>query len=303
MSGGSPLSVLVASRNRSTLLAELLRSIDAAAVVSGSPVQVIVADNGSGDDTPALLAAWSAALPERVSVRIDEPGKARALNRALERSTAPLLAFVDDDEVVTPEWVRSLLAFCGARPEYDAGVGSVLPPPSFTDPVLRERLDWYRTIAFFDGGPAVHDMDTLYGGNMVVRRRIFEAIGGFDERLGPGAQGGWEDIDLARRLLAAGFRIGYMPGTAVYHAVDPSRLTLDYFRHHCRVAARSAYRMSPRLWRRSAPRLLEALVAFGLASMLGRPRAREHARGRAIRHAEILKLRLTETRGVGSLRC
>lgn len=291
MSGVPEVSVLVASRNRRELLAELLRSLDVAAAAAEAAVQVIVADNGSTDETPAMLRQWSAAEPERVAVRVDEPGKARALNRALASSTAPLLAFVDDDEVVAPEWVRGLVAFCAAHPEYDAGVGSVLPPPSFQDPVLRERLDWYRTIAFFDGGAVVRDMDTLYGGNMVLRRRVFDVVGGFDERLGPGAQGGWEDIDLAQRLQRAGFRIGYMPGAAVYHVVDPSRLTLEYFRHHSRVAARSAYLMTPALWRRSVPRLVEAAIAFGLASLLRHPRAREHARGRLIRHAEIVRLR------------
>jgi len=230
---------------------------------------------------------------------VEEPGKARALNRALALSTAPLLAFVDDDEMVAPAWARGVVAFCAAHREYDAGVGSVLPPLSFQDPVLRERLDWYRTIAFFDGGDAVRDMDTLYGGNMVLRRRVLEVVRGFDERLGPGAQGGWEDIDLARRLQQAGFRIGYMPGAAVYHAVDPARLTLEYFRQHSRVAARSAYRMNPRLWRRSLPRLVEAAFAFGLASALRRPRAREHARGRLIRHREMLRLRLTDRRTGG----
>lgn len=286
------LSVLVASRDRCVLLAELLRSIETAAAAAECVVQVIVADNGSTDATPRLLRDWAQARPERTCVRVEEPGKARALNRAMERSGAPLLAFVDDDEVVTSNWVRGIVAFCDTHPEYHAGVGSVLPPPSFVDPELRARLDWYRTIAFFDGGASVREMDTLYGGNMVIRRQVLDAIGGFDERLGPGAQGGWEDIDLAQRMCAGGFRIGYMPSAAVYHRVDPSRLTLAYFRQHSRVAARSAYLMNPALWRRSVLRLVEAAIAFGLASLLRRPRAREHARGRLIRHAEIVRLRL-----------
>jgi GT2 family glycosyltransferase len=288
MSPAPVLSVLVATRNRAASLERLLHSLETAR--SGLDVQIVVADNGSTDATADLLRSWAGAAPYRVCVQVELPGKARALNRALLEVHAPLLAFVDDDEQVSPQWCAEIVAYCAAHPEYAAAIGRVLAPPDLTDPELLTRLAWYRTIAFFDGGDAVRDADTLYGGNMVLRRSVIDTVGQFDERLGPGAVGGWEDIDLAKRLLGAGLRIGYMPQAVVYHAVDPARLTPQYFRQHNRVAARSAYAIDPGAWRHSVPRLLDAAAGFVWASLCGRALRREHARGRMIRHAEILRL-------------
>ena len=126
---------------------------------------------------------------------------------------------------------------------------------------------------------------------MVLRRMVFDNVGGFDERLGPGAAGGWEDIDLAQRIKQVGLRIAYMPDVAVYHAVDPARLTPEYFRAFQQREARSRFALDPqRAWRRAVPRLLDAAVAFAWWSALRRPIRREHARGRVIKHAEMLRL-------------
>jgi glycosyltransferase involved in cell wall biosynthesis len=287
--GPPPLSVLIATRNRASSLARLLHSLEVAA--AGLDVETIVADNGSTDRTPEVLRTWAGSTPRRRWLRVELPGKARALNHALVEARGPLLAFVDDDEQVAAEWCREILAFCAAHPQYAAAIGRVLPPPDLTDAELLARLAWYRTIAFFDGGDSVHGVDTLYGGNMVLRRTALDTVGSFDERLGPGAAGGWEDIDLAGRLRAAGLYIGYMPRVIVYHAVDPARLTPQYFRQHNRVAAHSAYALDPRrAWRRSLPRLVDAAAGFLWWSVRGHPLRREHARGRLIRHAEVLRL-------------
>src|SRR5262249_8385768 len=137
--------------------------------------EVVVADNGSSDATAPLLRRWCAEAPTHVVVRVDEPGKSRALNQALHHARAPLLAFVDDDETVASAWLQGILALCADHPEYHAAIGRVLPPPEVTDAEILTRLACYRTIAFFDGGDVVHDVHTLYGGNMVVRRSAFEA--------------------------------------------------------------------------------------------------------------------------------
>ena len=287
-----PVSILIATRNRDAPLARLLDSLEIARQEAKTNAEIIVVDNGSSDTTPSVLSKWTTLAARRVALRVEQPGKSRALNQALKAAGAPLLAFLDDDETVAVTWLDAILRFCTAHPMYASATGRVLPPPGVTDPTLLERLQWYRTIAFFDGGDRVRDQDTLYGGNMVVRRQAFDAIGAFDERLGPGARGGLEDIDLAARLRQAGLRIGYMPEAIVYHAIDPQRLTLAYFRHHNHVAARSAYVMNSASWRKSVPRVVDATLGFLLWSLLRQPLRREHARGRLIRHAEMIRLRL-----------
>jgi glycosyltransferase involved in cell wall biosynthesis len=285
-----PVSVLVATRNRAPALARLLQSLEAAQAAAQIEAEIVVVDNGSTDDTAALLAHWAVAAPGRTRLNVEQPGKSRALNCGLHHARAPLLAFVDDDEEVAPAWLAGIVGFFRAH-DYHAGVGRVLPPPDFTDPDLRRRLDWYRTIAFFDPGDRVCDARVLYGGNMVLRRSVFDAVGPFNEGLGPGAAGGWEDVDLAERLQRGGLRIGYMPDVIVYHSVDPARLTAEYFRAFQKREAHSRFAMDPqRAWRRALPHLFDAAVAFAWASVTGRAVRREHARGRLIRHAELLRL-------------
>jgi glycosyltransferase involved in cell wall biosynthesis len=286
------LSILVATRDRAPLLVQLLRSLEVAQSVAATACEILIADNGSTDDTAAVLERWVAGAPGHMRLRVDTPGKSRALNAALQHARAPVLAFLDDDEQVAPAWMQELMAFCSAHPEYDAAIGRVLPPPDLTDPEVLSRLAAYRTVAFCDYGDAVCEAETLYGGNMVLRRQVFERIGTFDERLGPGAAGGCEDTDLAERIRQAGLRIGYMPRVIVYHVVDPARLTPEAFRSLQLRAARSRIAMDARrAGRRALPRLIEAALGFAWWSLLGRSVRRERARGRILLHAETLRLR------------
>src|SRR5262252_9165595 len=93
------LSVLIATRNRASAIASCLSSI-AAAFANASPIEaeIVVVDNGSTDDTAAVLQAWSNAGGVPVKP-LHEPqkGKSRALNRALGAAQGEILAFTDDD--------------------------------------------------------------------------------------------------------------------------------------------------------------------------------------------------------------
>ncbi|HXQ20209.1 MAG TPA: glycosyltransferase [Candidatus Acidoferrales bacterium] len=290
--GDPAVSVLVSSRDRAVLLAQLLQSLDTAQGAAPEVVsEILVVDNGSHDNTPALLTGWASGGARRRTLRVDAPGKSRALNRALREARAPLLAFLDDDERVAPGWLGAIADFFRAYPEYHAGVGRVLRPPEVIDPDLLARLACYRTIALFDHGDAVRDEQLLHGANMALRREVFARVKGFNEGLGPGAVGGCEDAELAARVVRAGLRIGYMPAAIVYHTIDPARLTPAAFRRFELVVARSRFAMDPdRARRRALPRLLEATLTFVWWSLLRRPVRRTHARGRMIHHHEVLRL-------------
>ncbi len=291
------LSICVATRNRAAVLPRLLRSLEVAQATAGD-VEILVVDNGSSDETAALLAQWVAAGDGRTRLFVDQPGKSRALNHALGTARAALLAFTDDDVEVAPEWVEAILGFFTAYPQYDAAMGRVLiPAAAQSDPELLARLAAYRTVPVFDKGEVVREVREMYGCNMAVRRRVFDRIGVFDERLGPGASGLSEDLDLARRMIAAGMRIGYMPRALVRHEVDPLRLTKTYYRDFQVRLGRSGLAMDVGRHRwRSVPRLLEA--AFGVAcwTVFRSPIRRTRAWGRMVRHADILRHRWERAR-------
>src|SRR5574340_1351397 len=209
------VSLIIPTRNRAALLTRMLQSLDRALAAIDGQAQVVVADNGSNDGTAAVIADWIARGPGRSSVFVGEPGRSRAMNRALGEVQAPLIAFTDDDVQVQPDWLREILRFCAEHPEYGAAMGRILMPPEVTDPALLARVAYYGTLPFYDRGDAVADGRHLYGCNMGVRRGLLDRVGPFNERLGVGASGMHEDGDLARRIIEAGERIGYMPKVIV----------------------------------------------------------------------------------------
>jgi len=286
------IAVCIATRDRAASLHRLLQSLDQAQATAGVATQIIVADNGSRDHTPELLARWSAAAPGRACVRVEPPGKSRALNQALPLASAPLLAFTDDDATVTPGWLAAVVTFFAQHPHYDAAMGRIRIPPEVTDPKLLVRVTRYGTLPLFDEGDAVHDLTELYGCNMVLRRHVFERVGTFDERLGPGATGLCEDTDLSHRARRAGMRIGYMPEAIVHHSVDPDRLTPQRFRAYHVAKARGDFVIDPhRPMGKSLGRLVDAGLWFVCWTLARQPARRAKARGRLIRHREFLRLR------------
>jgi GT2 family glycosyltransferase len=291
------LAVLVATRNRAGLLTGLLRSLAAAQRGIQADIQILVIDNGSTDETDAALAEWSAEGRGRERLYVEQPGKSRALNRALRVTRGALLAFTDDDVEVAPTWISNILDFFAQHPEYDAAMGRVRIPPH-VDPDIVERVRCYETLPLFDRGDAVCDVSEMYSCNMVVRRPVIDTVGMFDERLGPGASGFGDDTDYCDRAVHAGLRIGYMPDAIVYHAVDVTRLTPAFFReYHLRKARGDFVWARERFARQNLSRLIDASLRWAWCGLSGDERRRMRARMRMIRHAEFLRLRWRSRRG------
>jgi GT2 family glycosyltransferase len=282
----SALAIVVATRDRAPRLRRLLASYRALTGLARLAPELVVADDGSRDDTARVVAEAAAGEPSIRRLALAGGGKSRALNAAVRATTAPLLAFVDDDVELDREWLVAVTAYA-VRHDVGAAQGTIrLPPDAAADPAIVAAVERWHTIPQCDYGPSVVDAPSLIGANMFVARRAFQRAGLFDERLGPGAAGASEDTELAARLRAAGERIGYVADAIVYHAVEPDRLSARYFRelHESRGRSRIYYKQrEPRspfvLTLRLLPDL--ALSALGVAASAlrgGEPRRRALAR-------------------------
>jgi glycosyltransferase involved in cell wall biosynthesis len=96
------VSVIIPTFDRAAVLP---RAIDSALAQSGPALEILVADDGSGDDTPAALARYSADPRVRV-LRLPHGGVCRARNAAVAEARAPLIAFLDSDD----EWLPGKLS-------------------------------------------------------------------------------------------------------------------------------------------------------------------------------------------------
>src|SRR3954469_3433290 len=172
------LTLAICTADRASDLAFTLGSLAGLGVPAGRGTQLIFVDNGSTDETAAVLAAASRRLPFPVE-RLYEPrrGLARARNFALKHARGEVIAWTDDDCVPAEDWVERLLGHFDADPSLDFLTGRVelFDPTPFPITINTSRepatLDEVRAYA-----------DFVIGGNMAFRRQLVERIGCFDAR-------------------------------------------------------------------------------------------------------------------------
>ncbi|MFN2468031.1 MAG: glycosyltransferase family 2 protein [Gaiellaceae bacterium] len=169
------VSVIIPTRNRSALVVEAVESV---LRQSFGDLEVIVADDGSTDDTAARLGALAG--PVRYLRLPETGGPARARNAALDLARGALVAFLDDDDAWEPEKLARQVALLDA----DASVDLVHTGFSILDDdgaVTAPQLAPWQTAR----GPL---FDRLFRGcfvslsSVVIRRASLERAAGFDER-------------------------------------------------------------------------------------------------------------------------
>lgn len=202
---GCEISVVIAALNASPYLSELFEAFDAQ-TLEGSRYEVVIVDDGSTDDTSALLAAWAADRPSaRRVVRGGGCGPAHARNLGVAAARGTWIAFTDADVLPPPEWLERML-HVSEKAHAVAVEGSVVP--------------WPREALRANTHPPVNEIGGLFmTANMGYRRDLFERLGGFDERFTDACV---EDADLAFRVLDAGYDIPFAREVVVRHRVIPS---------------------------------------------------------------------------------
>lgn len=278
-------SLVIPTCNRSESLRRLLQSIGRMAIPHAAQVEVVVIDNGSVDGTAALLAE-ERLRPRNVcftALTEQRKGKASALNRALAATKGDFFLVLDDDVVVDPELVIRHLDGYREGP-FDALQGRVLPGvDSEGKPADPTRLREYN-IPVIDFGNEFREIRGLTGTNMSFKREVFEKVGFFDPRLGPGAAGFSEDTEYSMRIRKAGFKIGYTPHAVVYHELDPRRYGSEYNRYveYQKGVSRSLYRNDPIL-SRVIPDLLANCIRYCLYRLVGRTQKAYKTEGRIMK--------------------
>jgi GT2 family glycosyltransferase len=278
----------------------LLNSVDVLVIPPACNAEVIAVDNGSVDDTPRVLAERTQAGHGVPFYALTEArkGKASALNRGLASAKGDILLIVDDDVVVDSQLlVKHMEAYEGKG--FDAIQGRILPG---VDPdgnhADRSRLREYN-IPYIDYGENIHEIRGLTGTNMSFTRQVFDKVGFFDARLGPGAAGFSEDTEYSIRICNAGFKIGYTPGAIVYHELNPHRYGRAYNRmvEYRKGLSRSIYRHDSIAFR-VMPNLVANFLRYGLYRIAGKSQKAYKTEGRIMKCCGYLMGKL---RGVRDL--
>jgi glycosyltransferase involved in cell wall biosynthesis len=254
---------------------------------------------------PEALAVVVSGRSDPVFLSEPRPGLSLARNRALAwaaEAGSDVLAFVDDDAVVDPDWYDALRARWDEAPGDVACIGgpirprfSVPPPAWFSDGIAH-------VLTLLDRGPDVREIDpaleAVYGANISFRVGPLLEAGGFDPSLGHSGSRVYfgEEDEAQRALVRRGYRVRYVPDVGVSHVIPPERLTRRSFLRR-RYAFGKALGARGGRGRGIASRQAVASAAGALAATVtGRqPLAME----RAVRAAENLGVLLPRHRRPG----
>jgi len=228
------ITVILCTYNRCNSLAAALESVAVSRMPPSVSWEVLVVDNNSIDKTRGVIEEFVLRYPGRFRYAFEpRSGKSHALNMAIRDTNARILAFMDDDVQVEPDWLRMLTRIFD-DPEYAGAGGRILPGSEFMAPTWLETSGRYALapLAMFDLGPAAGPLqEPPFGTNMAFRQEVFARYGDFRRDLGPrpGSEIRSEDTEFGMRLLQGGEHLWYEPAAVVYHRIDPSRITRQYF--------------------------------------------------------------------------
>lgn len=224
--GATPdVSVVIVLYNQAGLT---LRTLTALADQQDVSFETIIVDNASQDETDALLERTHGATIIR---NAENQGFLLAANQGAAAATGRHILFLNNDAY--PH--RDSLAAAVRRLDNHADVGVVGGRILLVDGSLQEA----GCVVFQDGSTAgygrgdspvrpdyrfVRDADYVSGAFLLIRKPLWQALGGFDTRLAPAY---YEDTDLCLRVRKAGFRVVYDPAVVLTHVEGASSVTSD----------------------------------------------------------------------------
>ena len=226
------IDVVTCTFNRAANLDETLYALSAQHVDSDVNWSVLVVDNGSTDATAEVVEShrFRRLLPGLRRVFESERGLTPARRRGVRESTAPWIAFVDDDNLLAPGWLDAIAQAIRSHPQAGGIGGRVVldweePPPDFL---------WGLGSCFAEQelGAAVHEVGNLVGAGMVVRRTALVECGWLQrpllaDRVGKRLISGG-DVEIAQRILGAGFPLWFTPDAVLRHRISRNRTSWHY---------------------------------------------------------------------------
>src|ERR1035438_1152686 len=174
------LTVLLATRNRAQLLRDVL---EAYCHLEAPPAgwKLVVADNGSTDQTPQVIDSFRSRLPLH-SVVEPKLGKNHALNAGLALIEGDLVVFTDDDAFPRTDWLIKLRKAADTHLAYSLFGGAIVarwevPPPPW---IVWVKLPAVFTLTIPSQADGPVGPNIVYGPNMAIRARVFESGVRFD---------------------------------------------------------------------------------------------------------------------------
>jgi glycosyltransferase involved in cell wall biosynthesis len=201
----------------------IVKAVESILAQTLSPDEILVIDDGCTDRSMELIAKF----PVKVISMEGNQGLAAARNRAYKEVKNELIACIDADCEAHPEWLEQLAK---AFPRDCVGTGG-----KTIEVNQKEMADRWRAqhMPLHWGDKCVINPKVIYGANQLFRKSSIFQVGLLDtSKVTADYKIGYEDLELARKLYHAGYKLFYNPKAVVYHLRNdtPASIIRQYWR-------------------------------------------------------------------------
>lgn len=263
------ISVVICTYQRAELLKLALQSLCEQSLDSKN-FEIIVVDNNSLDHTKLITDAFISEHPNIRYCMEKKQGLSYARNRGWRAARGRYVAYIDDECKVPPDWLAA------AKAAIDVHAPAILGGPFggyHALPAPRWWKDIYGGFTYADNPTVLGPHEHLSGGNFIVRRELFELLGGFDVSLGMSGHkiAFGEESEFQQRVRTArpDELIYYDPGLYLYHLVRPEKYSLWWLAKSRFSGGRDSYfvfrKEDEKEPRRSRSRLILQAARIGMA--------------------------------------
>lgn len=246
------LTVIIPTHNpRLVLLEEVLQALRGQ-TLSWADWELLVIDNASDPPVPQHLVSWH---PNARVVRELQLGLTHARLRGIREACASVLVWVDDDNILAPDYLLAARDAFSAHPRLGAAGGpsrpryEVAPPAWFTEhlaPLGCRDHGSEPILMSWDQQPPHYPSAAPIGAGMVIRQQAMkvwaDAVANDRQRLSLGRRGtalsSGEDNDINLTLLRDGWQLAYLPSLKLTHVIPAARLALPYLKRLARASFR-----------------------------------------------------------------
>ncbi len=224
------ISAIICTHNRDRYLAKAIDSLLSQTIEN---YEILVIDNASTDSTAQVVESYL--THPRVRYHYEaQVGLSVARNTGARLSTAPIIAYLDDDAIASPQWLQTFINAYHQDEKLAISGGKVnliwdCTPPSWISENLSGNL------GFYDLGDCELRIEqpglTPRGLNYSIRRRFLDQVGGFDLNLGRVGKNllSNEELHMTNLALQSGWHVAYLPEAIAGHHVAPERVKREWF--------------------------------------------------------------------------
>ena len=204
------LSVVIPAKDAAATLGDQLSALAASTLPAG-PFEVIVADNGSSDNTVDIARGYASRLPVVVVDATKAPGANFARRVGVEHARYDRLLVCDSDDRVASDWVLEMSR------AFDEGHQLVAGPIDYLELNAPHVRAW-RGADSNSPAPLLAFLPAGHGANLGFTRSVYDTVGGFDADY----LFGGDDVEFCWRAQLAGFPLHVVPEAVVHYRLRPS---------------------------------------------------------------------------------